>query len=93
MRHRFRRRRADIARWFRRAAGIEPASDFDGTAETPCDCVKCKDARAAQALHLGRSNWLDLSSIDADLLTVVLAWEKISEPIRKAIVSLVESSR
>jgi hypothetical protein len=44
--------------------------------------------RAATALHFGRSNWLDLSSVDADLLSVVLAWEKISHPIRKAIAAL-----
>jgi hypothetical protein len=31
-----------------------------------------------------------LASADADLQSVVLAWEKISEPIRKAIVTLAE---
>ena len=73
---------------FMEAAGIEPAGDFDLTTEVVCDCVNCQEGRAAPALHSGRSAWLDLSSIDADLLSVVLAWEKISGPIRKAIVSL-----
>ena len=70
------------------ASGIEPAGDFALTAETVCDCVNCELGRAAPALHSGRSAWLDLSSIDADLLSVVFAWEKISGPIRTAIVSL-----
>jgi hypothetical protein len=43
---------------------------------------------AARALHFPRSGWLGLASIDPNLLTVVLAWEKISEPIRRAIVGL-----
>jgi len=69
-------------------AGIEPACDCGGTNEAVCDCVNCEACRAAPALHSAFSNWLDLSSLDADLLSVVLAWEKISEPIRKAIVTL-----
>ncbi len=75
-----------------RAAGIEPAGNFDGTTETICDCVNCEQCRSAPALHSGRPNWLDLSSIDSDLQSVVLAWEQISGPIRKAIVGLVEAS-
>jgi len=42
-----------------------------------CHCVNCEQCRAAPALHFGRPNWLELSSVDADLLGVVLAWEKI----------------
>jgi hypothetical protein len=75
------------------AAGIEPACDFDGKNERVCDCVNCEKCRAARALHSGRSNWLDLSSIDADLQSVVLGWEEISHPIRKAIVALATLER
>ena len=75
------------------AAGIEPASDFDENAEVVCDCGNCEQCRAALALYSERPTWLNLSSVDADLLSVVLAWEKISPPIRMAILGLVESSR
>ena len=72
--------------------GIEPAICFDGTNEAVCDCVNCAQCRAARALHSGNSNWLDLASIDADLLSVVLAWGKLSEPVRKGICALVHSA-
>ena len=71
------------------AAGIEPAFDSDGIIKPACACGNCEECRAALALHFGRSIWLDLSSIDADLLSVVLAWENLSEPIRNAILALV----
>ena len=48
--------------------------------------------RAALALHSGDSNWLDLSSIDGELLSVVLGQEKFSEPIRKGIKAPVDSA-
>jgi hypothetical protein len=74
------------------AAGIEPASNFDLTTATTCDCVNCEQCGAAPALHSRRSNWLDLASIDADLLSVVLAWEELSDPIQKGICALVRSA-
>lgn len=70
------------------AAGIEPAGDSDGIIKPACSCGNCEECRAASALHFACANSLDLSSIDTDLLTVVLAWAGISEPIRKAIVGL-----
>jgi hypothetical protein len=74
------------------AAGIEPAQEIDASDERLSNCVSEGESRAAPALHCGGANWLDLSSIDADLLSVVLAWGKISEPIRNCIVALVQSS-
>ncbi len=74
------------------AAGLEPTAGFYSTDDDVSTSVICPECGAARALHSGRSNWLDLSSVDADLLSVVLVWEKISGPIRKAIVSLMESS-
>jgi hypothetical protein len=73
--------------------GLEPTAEFHPKDDTTSGCVSCQECRAARALHFGRSNWLDLSSVDADLLSVVLGWGKIPEPIRKAIVALVEASR
>lgn len=73
-------------------AGIEPACDSDGIIKADYACGNCEQCRAAPALHFGRPNWLDLSSIDSDLQSVVVAWEKISKPIRKAILALVQSA-
>jgi hypothetical protein len=73
------------------AAGIEPAHEIDANDEKVSDCVTRVEPRAAPALHSGRPDWLELSSLDADLQSVVLAWEKISEPIRNCIVALVYS--
>ena len=80
------------------AAGIEPASCFDTQPETAGPILRLQSTmnlvcRAAWArMYSGRSNWLDLSSIDADLLSVVLAWEKISGPVRKRICALVHAA-
>src|SRR5262249_52516222 len=70
------------------AAGIEPARDLDGIINPSCACGKCEEWPARTALHSPPAGWLDLASLDADLLSVVLAWERMSEPIRKAIVTL-----
>jgi hypothetical protein len=72
--------------------GLEPTDEYDRTEDTTMTSVICQNCRAARALHSGHTHWLDLSSIDADLLSVVLGWEKISEPIRKAVIALMESS-
>jgi len=72
--------------------GLEPTIGFyatDGAASTSVICPECG---AARALHIPRSGWLDLSSIDPDLLSVVLGWEEISKPIRDAILTLIRSA-
>ena len=74
------------------AGGIEPAKKSDASDAQLSNCVDQDQARAAPALHFGRPNWLDRASIDADLLSVVLAWKILSEPIRKAILALVHSA-
>jgi hypothetical protein len=68
--------------------GLEPSAEFYRTDDAASSSVIREACGAARALHSGRPNWLDLASIDTDLLSVVLAWERISEPIRKAILSL-----
>jgi hypothetical protein len=74
-------------------AGMNPAGDLEGTNNGDWTCVKCLECGAALALQTRGSGCRRLAEIDADLLTVVFAWEEISGPIRKAILSLVESSR
>gem|GEM_PF-6637851 len=69
--------------------GLEPTIEFYPKGRAASTSVICEQCGAARALHLGRSNWLDLASIDPDLLSVVLGWEKISEPIQKSILTLV----
>lgn len=75
------------------AAGIEPARNSDGTQDLYCNCVEGKAGRAVNTLHLGCPDWLRLSSLDTDLQSVVLAWDKLSEPIRRAILALIESQK
>ncbi len=72
------------------AAGIEPNGDFDASGILPCGCVICEGCRAARALQNGCSRWLDLSSVDADLQSVHVAWPHLPGAIRKAILSLAE---
>jgi len=72
------------------AAGVEPRDDFDASGYLPCGCVICDECRAARALHFSSSNWLDLSSLDADLQSVHAAWSSLPDAIRKAIIALVE---
>jgi hypothetical protein len=68
--------------------GLEPTGEFYRTDEAASTSENCRECRAALALHSACTRWLDLSSIDADLLSVVLAWENISERIRAGIVVL-----
>jgi hypothetical protein len=72
--------------------GLEPTAEFYRTDDGASTSAICPECGAALALQSGRSNWLDLSSIDAGLLSVVLAWEKISDPIRKELCALVDAA-
>jgi hypothetical protein len=56
-------------------------------------CVICEDCRAAWALHFGSANGLDMSSLDADLQSVHVAWGGLPAAIRKAIAVLVETQK
>ena len=71
--------------------GVEPLKDSAATSDADSTSVDCEACRAARALHLGDADWLQLSSLDADLQSVLLAWERLPEPIRRAILALVES--
>jgi hypothetical protein len=73
------------------AAGIEPAADFDLSGKLDCGCVICEECRAAMALHPQGLDWLDLAQNDADLQSVIGAWNGLAEPIRRAIRALLGS--
>ncbi len=72
--------------------GLEPTQRIDTSNGQLANCVNDEEARAAPALHFRRLDWLELSSIDADLLSVVLAWEKIRGSVRKEICALVQEA-
>lgn len=71
--------------------GTSPTDYLSVTAEATCDCVKCDACGAARALQTGDINCRLLASVDANLLSVVLAWANLSQPIRKAIIGLAMS--
>jgi hypothetical protein len=73
------------------AAGIEPASDFDVSADADCTCDFCQGWRAAMALQNEGSNCLDLAQLDADLQQVISAWDRLPQAIRKAVTALVNT--
>lgn len=77
--------------WGRQDLKFEAGSGFVASSEFPFGYVNYETRRAANALHAGDSNWLDLALIDADLQCVILAWRGLSGPIRRAVVVLVRS--
>jgi hypothetical protein len=74
-----------------KAAGIEPAVDFDPSDKLDCGCVICEECRAAMVLYPHSLDWLDLALADADLQSVIRAWKGLAEPIRRAIWALLGS--
>ena len=75
------------------ATGFEPVSDFDATSTGACACEFCQGYRAAQALHSGRSNRLDVASLDPDLQRVIAGWDAQPEAIRQEIGALVGAEK
>jgi len=49
--------------------------------------------RAANALQIGRFNWLELALNDTDLQQVILAWYTLPVSIKAAIAVLVSAAR
>jgi hypothetical protein len=72
------------------AVGIEPASDFDVTGQSPSGCVFCAECRAANALHCESSNCLSLALTDANLQRVIAAWNQLSKAAKAAILALLD---
>jgi hypothetical protein len=71
-------------------AEIEPASNSDATDNLRCSCVICHQCRAARALQSWGPEWLELTFVDADLQQVFDRWAFLAEPIRKAVMALVQ---
>ena len=69
--------------------GFEPTRNLDGTDDDVCGCEFCQGYRAARALYFGRSNCLDVASLDADLREVVAAWDGLPEALRRAVMALI----
>ena len=74
-----------------KAAGIEPASDFDATGKLRCGCVICEDCRAANALHGPCPDCRWMASLDADLQGIITVWNGLPAAIKAAFVVLVRS--
>lgn len=73
------------------ATGFEPEPDFLSSDCAACGYADCDMCRAANALHSGRFQWLELALNDADLQRLIAAWATLSDPIRKAVNALVTS--
>ena len=71
------------------AAGIEPSDDFDATDSGLCDCENCRQCRAAYALHLECFKGQFLASVDTDLRRVIAGWERLTDALRNAVMTLV----
>jgi hypothetical protein len=61
------------------ATGFEPANDFERNDSAPCSCADCEMCSAAHALQFGGFRWLEVASRDAELHSVILAWEQLPE--------------
>jgi hypothetical protein len=76
-----------VARLLKMGAVIEPAGEIDASKCEHCGCECDSIPFAANMLHFWRSKWLELASCDAELHTVICAWERLSTVTRKAIVA------
>lgn len=75
------------------AAGIEPECNFDPSAATISTSGKCDTCGAARALHSCGTYCPFLSSLDADLRSVIEAWDWLPAAIQKAIAAIIETNR
>jgi hypothetical protein len=69
--------------------GIEPASDFNASADFTCTCEFCQGWRAANALQNVDASCLDLAQFDADLRCVNSALGNLPDAIRRLIIALI----
>jgi len=73
------------------AAGIEPASCCESSADCGCGCGKCDHPAAAPALRPGGLNCHFLASLDANLQSIIAAWDELPRAIRRAMLALIGS--
>ena len=76
---------------FCQAAGFEPATSSEATANCESGCVERQHRSAALALHSGGSDCHCVVSLDADLQRVIAAWDGLPAAIRKATLALIAS--
>ena len=70
------------------AAGIEPASDEEATAEAGDVYVECLSCGAADALHFGANDRQPVTAIDARLARICDSWPTLPEHVRMAVEAL-----
>ena len=75
------------AKWRRRGSNPNTACP-NCLAEQPL--TNSEDSLSANSQQTGDSNWLDLSTIDADLREIIDRWEALSEESRRRLLNLVE---
>jgi hypothetical protein len=71
--------------------GLEPLGDFDAKRNSASTSIDHQEGAAARALHSGGPNCHCLSSLDADLQSVIAAWDGLAAPIRNAMIALIGS--
>jgi hypothetical protein len=84
------------------AAGIEPLSDLDATADNETTSIKQQDSSAAHALQGSGANWQALTPSDADrhedrgipaaVARIADSWPRLPPHVREAIVTLVDAT-
>lgn len=77
--------------WLIEDSGAKPLKESAASSNAVVTSDDREASRAAPALHSGCPGWLQLSSLGADLQSVLLAWKRLPESIRRAILALVES--
>jgi hypothetical protein len=73
----------------KRGTGLESAGSIGANESASCTCETFGNATAAQALQTGDPHCLCVSQLDADLQSVIVAWEGLSDFSRAAIRELV----
>lgn len=73
------------------SGGIEPPLESDATNNQSSGCELWSKPGAANALHSCGPNCRSLTTFDADLQSVIVAWGSLPEAIRRAITGLVRS--
>ena len=74
------------------AAGIEPGDDIAANDYTAATCVTCPACGAALALQQPVTGLQPPAPPDADLQTVITAWDALPAHLRAAIVAIVTAT-
>lgn len=72
------------------STGFEIIARFHGTAAGTCDFTDCEKRCAAPVLHSDVSRWLNLSSIDTGLQSVIFSSDRLPTATRKAVTAHIQ---